>query len=431
MAIALAPLLATQAAAQSRSGIIINSDVLNSLGPGPQAVPFAPLPQDAQPSSQAPAYQAPTYPAPAAPGGTFQPYMSGGVVVTRPGTLLFPPLREPDSTLTPGFAGEAANHAARARAMRDAFAEGPEPNSQLLIPLGGPAAGSDSVIVFMDALPPADPQADASSAPRLTLRQPPQPAPRKPSVPAQTLADLRQRTPQVPADLAPEFAAPQPTEVADLPPAEASEPVMAETPADTAPAAQASSLVTAAAETSTTETALAETLAAEEPEVETPVAQTPPAATAVAEAPVVVTPVSDGPAGNTPEAVAPVSLLPAASDAPARVQTASLTVGAFEDTSLLFESDSAELSAEAQDELRSIAKLLRSSEGADIQVLGFAAGSDGSDDQARKLALSRALKVRSFLIDEGIASARIRVRSLGASAEGGPANRVDIRPVGS
>ncbi|HMA14870.1 MAG TPA: OmpA family protein, partial [Kiloniellaceae bacterium] len=152
---------------------------------------------------------------------------------------------------------------------------------------------------------------------------------------------------------------------------------------------------------------------------------------AQAETAVAETPVSETPASDTAGGEAPVSLLPAAPDATARVQTASLAVGAFEDTSLLFDTDSAELSAEAQTELRSIADLLRGSEGGDIQVLGFAAGSDGAEDAARKLALSRALKVRSFLIDEGIASARIRVRSLGASAEGGPANRVDIRPIGS
>src|SRR5690606_7582339 len=214
-----APLMAREAAAQSRSGIYINNDVLNNLGPGPEAAPFAPLAPGAQPSYQAPSYAAPSYQAPMAPpadGGSslgFQPYGSGNFVVTRPGTLLFPPLNDPDSTLTPGFAGQPDNHAARARALDSAFAEGPEPSSQLLIPLDGPAAGGesgDSVIVFMDALPPADPDADTMSAPRLVLRQPPQPAPRKPAVPAETLADVQQRMPlEAPADLAPEFTAPE------------------------------------------------------------------------------------------------------------------------------------------------------------------------------------------------------------------------------
>src|SRR3546814_11208793 len=96
----------------------------------------------------------------------------------------------------------------------------------------------------------------------------------------------------------------------------------------------------------------------------------------------------------------------------------------------LFEVDSAELSAEAQSELRALAEALHG-DGSDIQVLGFASGQDASEDQARKLALSRALKVRSFLIDPGLASARIRVRSLGGRAGGGPANRVANWPIGS
>lgn len=104
--------------------------------------------------------------------------------------------------------------------------------------------------------------------------------------------------------------------------------------------------------------------------------------------------------------------------------------GGVEDMTFLFEVDSAELSSETQAELRSLADTMRASEDW-IQVLGFASGRDGSEDQARKLALARALKVRSFLIDAGIPSKRIQVRPMGDRVEGGPANRVDIKPVGS
>src|SRR3546814_2213216 len=100
---------------------------------------------------------------------------------------------------------------------------------------------------------------------------------------------------------------------------------------------------------------------------------------------------------------------------PAGLQTASFRVGSLGDTSLLFEVDSAELSPEVQSELRSLAEALRGDAGA-IQVLGFAGpqadvgaggeanGQNAVEDQARKLALSRAMKVRSFLIDAGIPS---------------------------
>src|SRR3546814_8216962 len=46
---ALAPGFAPEAVAQSRSGITINNDVLNSLGPGPAAAPAAPLAPSWQP----------------------------------------------------------------------------------------------------------------------------------------------------------------------------------------------------------------------------------------------------------------------------------------------------------------------------------------------------------------------------------------------
>ncbi len=259
LAAAQAPVLAPDAAAQSRSGIYINNDVLNNLGPGPDAAPITPLNptpltpggpapsyQYQAPGLQTPAYQAPAYQGPTAQGGngglTFQPYGSGNFVVTRPGTLLFPPLEAPSSTLTPGFGGSVDNQAARAEAFNNAFAEGPEPSSQLLIPLDDGAGtslaatgftgtggnGSDSVTVNMDALPPADPNAQAGSAPLLTLRRPPlvapQPAPRKPEVPAEMLAEIDLAPiDNGPAELAPEFLAPapapEPTEVADLPPA--------------------------------------------------------------------------------------------------------------------------------------------------------------------------------------------------------------------
>src|SRR3546814_12703465 len=119
------------------------------------------------------------------------------------------------------------------------------------------------------------------------------------------------------------------------------------------------------------------------------------------------------PAGPAAGGDAPVSLLPST---PAGLQTASLTVGAIDDMTFLFEVDSAELSAEAQSELRTLAEALHG-DGSDIQVLGFASGRDASDDQARKLALSRALTVRSFLIDAGIASARLSARSPAAHAD--------------
>jgi outer membrane protein OmpA-like peptidoglycan-associated protein len=461
MAAALTPALTFDAAAQSRSGIFINNDVLNNLGPGPDAAQVTPLnPTPLTPGGPAPSYQyqapglqtyqAPAYQAPATQSGngglTFQTQGSGNFVVTRPGTLLFPPLEAPSSTLAPGFGG-IDNQAARAEALNNAFAEGPEPSSQLLIPLDSGAGtavantgvpgsgGSDSVTINMGALPPADPTAQVGSAPLLTLRRPPvappQPAPRKPEVPAEMLAEVDLAPiDNGPAELAPEFQAPAPTEVADLPAAA----MQTQEPAEAPEAALAVD------ETPEPELAEMPAAAPESAQASAPMSSAP-VSSADVPAPVAL---AETPASVAPES-APVSLLPADSQsaatsepmpaaapapAPSGLQTASLTIEGVEDMTFLFDVDSAELSDAVQIELRSLADTLHTNEEW-IQVLGFASGDTATTDQARKLALSRALKVRSFLIDAGIASARIQVRSLGDRAEGGPANRVDIKPIGS
>jgi outer membrane protein OmpA-like peptidoglycan-associated protein len=62
-------------------------------------------------------------------------------------------------------------------------------------------------------------------------------------------------------------------------------------------------------------------------------------------------------------------------------------------------------------------------------VSAFAAGTPEDPSTARRVALSRALAVRSVLIAEGVPSARIYVKALGASsptAAEGPADRVDV-----
>ena len=66
-----------------------------------------------------------------------------------------------------------------------------------------------------------------------------------------------------------------------------------------------------------------------------------------------------------------------------------------------------------------------------LQVVAYAA-SQGNTSAARRLSLSRALAVRSYLIDKGIRSTRIDVRAMGApeAASSGPADRVDLVVVG-
>ncbi len=61
-----------------------------------------------------------------------------------------------------------------------------------------------------------------------------------------------------------------------------------------------------------------------------------------------------------------------------------------------------------------------------IQLLAYADGDEDNASKARRLSLSRALAVRSFLIDQGVRSTRIEVRALGNKVPEGPADRVDV-----
>ena len=61
-----------------------------------------------------------------------------------------------------------------------------------------------------------------------------------------------------------------------------------------------------------------------------------------------------------------------------------------------------------------------------LQLNAYASDKDSSASAARRLSLSRALAVRSFLIELGINSTRIDVRALGSKTETGSADRVDL-----
>jgi len=59
------------------------------------------------------------------------------------------------------------------------------------------------------------------------------------------------------------------------------------------------------------------------------------------------------------------------------------------------------------------------------QIKAYAADTSGSS-AARRLSLSRALAVRSYLSDQGLRTMRFIVRAQGDQVAGGPADRVDI-----
>lgn len=136
------------------------------------------------------------------------------------------------------------------------------------------------------------------------------------------------------------------------------------------------------------------------------------------------------PAAN-PVATAPATQ-PAASQ-PAAPQTAALPPGgeardrlAPGDFRLLFATSGAELSPSAEQRLVELADRLRQEETRRIQIMSYASAADESVSRARRLSLSRALAVRTFLIDKGVPSTRIDVRALGSDVGDGPADRIDV-----
>jgi outer membrane protein OmpA-like peptidoglycan-associated protein len=93
---------------------------------------------------------------------------------------------------------------------------------------------------------------------------------------------------------------------------------------------------------------------------------------------------------------------------------------------LLFAADSAELSDRVKRDLETLAGQLRSDEARRVQLRAYAGGKIGSTSRARRLSLSRALAVRSFLVEKGVPARRVDVRALGTGFKGGPADRVDV-----
>ena len=61
-----------------------------------------------------------------------------------------------------------------------------------------------------------------------------------------------------------------------------------------------------------------------------------------------------------------------------------------------------------------------------LQLLAYAGGQDLSSSKTRRMSLSRALAVRSYLIVNGVRSTQIDVRALGSKTNEEPMNRVDL-----
>jgi outer membrane protein OmpA-like peptidoglycan-associated protein len=82
--------------------------------------------------------------------------------------------------------------------------------------------------------------------------------------------------------------------------------------------------------------------------------------------------------------------------------------------------------ASAQAGLKDLAERMKAQENLRLQIVAYAAGGDLTASTARRLSLSRALAVRTVLIEHGVRSTRIDVRALGDKVTDQPENRVDL-----
>jgi len=118
-----------------------------------------------------------------------------------------------------------------------------------------------------------------------------------------------------------------------------------------------------------------------------------------------------------PKAIAPA---PTSSE-----QTAALPPADGQALRLLFEGSTMKLNAAAQQQLQQMAAAFAANNER-IQLKAFASAKSDRPSTARRVSLSRALAVRSYLIENGVRSTRIDVRALGAPSDGGPSDRVDV-----
>lgn len=90
-----------------------------------------------------------------------------------------------------------------------------------------------------------------------------------------------------------------------------------------------------------------------------------------------------------------------------------------------FQPGSAALTRDAESQLGQLVASLRDTEQR-LQLKAFASAEGDNTSRARRTSLSRALAVRSYLIEAGIRSTRIDVRALGVARDGGAEDRVDV-----
>jgi len=133
-----------------------------------------------------------------------------------------------------------------------------------------------------------------------------------------------------------------------------------------------------------------------------------------------------------PKAGEVVIPLPPRDDAPAEVASLPPATGPLSDGDslrIVFDAETSKLPQTARESLLNMATEMRTQDNLRLQLLAYAGNADSSSSAARRLSLSRALAVRSFLIENGVRSTRIDVRALGNKSTDAITERVDITVV--
>jgi outer membrane protein OmpA-like peptidoglycan-associated protein len=96
---------------------------------------------------------------------------------------------------------------------------------------------------------------------------------------------------------------------------------------------------------------------------------------------------------------------------------------------VLFVAAETRLDQAAEADLLRLAGYLNRHEAQRVVLNAHAADDSQGQSVARRLSLSRAVAVRTFLVESGVPAERIYLRPLGSAAADGPPDRVDILPL--
>ena len=117
---------------------------------------------------------------------------------------------------------------------------------------------------------------------------------------------------------------------------------------------------------------------------------------------------------------------PEASTEQASAQSQSIKIAPGQSIRIVFDEAATKLPDSKKDFLRKLADGVHDKKDLWLRLMAYADAEGLSASKARRLSLSRALSIRSFLIESGVRSTRIGVMALGSKTPDNPKNRVDI-----